>query len=253
MQTVGGFVADPADVLRCNSGVRFLMADDWYVRSPEGERGPFGFPELLNFIREGRVGGADEVKCTLEGRWIRADAIDLHAAEGSGAVAELQTRSKQNSPRGAATKTVHSRWSILRDEILDRYNPRIVWLLVILGGWLCVNYFVLDALNPYAAEQNYELQFSQIYDEMQRYQQDNTTDAQWDAFATNSRQVVEPIIQKLQQNVSPEHPIRQHLLWAGRDCLLPALQNRQSWTPDLQDRLQQHLQQAQTLLSQARS
>ncbi len=226
------------------------MAEDWFVRSADGERGPFQFSELMDLIHSGRVGAENEVKCTLEGRWIRADSIQSQAAVGAAEVEALRIRQESMAVQQTGEVTRPSRLTLFLEEIRERLEPRIVWPVVIVSGWLLINYFVLQALHPYQAERDYLKQLEWVRDDLQHYKEAGITGAKWEDFADKTLDVVQPIVRRLESNAGAEYPVRQHLLWAGRDCIIPALQEPANLNEELEQRLQQHLNFAASLLEQ---
>ncbi len=230
------------------------MAEKWYVRSPDGDRGPFEFPEVLGLIRTGNLGSDDDIKCTLEGHWVKVGAIDLNATEGTGNAEALAkaTRPGKRGNRGnaasASSRPQPSWFEIIYEEITDRLDPRFLWVVVIIAVWLGINFFVLRMMNPYEAERTYLEQFVTIRDELLRHRQAELNETEWAAFSTRSRAEVQRIVGKLKRGATAEHPVRRHLLWAGKDCLLPALNNPDGLTPELQQRLDKYISQVTTAL-----
>ena len=232
------------------------MAEKWYVRSPDGDRGPFEFPEVLGLIRTGSLGGDDDIKCTLEGHWIKAGAIDLDAAEGTGkaeALAKATRPEKRRNAASASSRPQPSRLEIIYEEITDRLDPRFLWVAVIIAAWLGVNFFVLRMMNPYEAERTYLEQFVAIRDELSRHRQTELNEAEWAEFSTRSRAEVQRIVGKLKRGATAEHPVRRHLLWAGKDCLLPGLQDPQAFTPEIEQRFELYMNQASMALTASSS
>ncbi|QDU46695.1 hypothetical protein Mal52_52170 [Symmachiella dynata] len=232
------------------------MAEKWYVRSPDGDRGPFEFPEVLGLIRTGNLGGDDDIKCTLEGHWIKAGAIDLDAAEGTGnaeALAKATRPGKRRSAASASSPPQSSWFENIYEAITDRLGPRFLWVVVIIGVWLGINFFIVRMMNPYEAERTYLKQFVTIRDELLRHRQAELSEAEWAAFSTQSRAEVQRIVGKLKRGATAEHPVRRHLLWAGNDCLLPGLQDAEAFTPEIEQRFERYMNQALMALNASRS
>lgn len=235
------------------------MAEKWYVRSPDGDRGPFEFPEVLGLIRTGNLGSDDDIKCTLEGHWVKVGAIDLNATEGTGNAEALAkaTRPGKRGNRGnaasASSRPQPSWFEIIYEEITDRLDPRFLWVVVIIAVWLGINFFVLRMMNPYEAERTYLEQFVTIRDELLRHRQAELSEAEWAAFSTQSGAEVERIVAKLKRGATADHPVRRHLLWAGNDCLLPGLQDPQAFTPEIEQRFEIFINQASMLLNASSS
>jgi hypothetical protein len=227
------------------------MAENWYVRSPDGDRGPFEFSEMLGLIRVGSLGGDDDIKCTLDGHWIKASAIDLHAAEGTGNAETLVKAARpgrRRNPKSAASRPRPSRMIRIYEEIADRVHPRIVWVIVIIAVWAGVNFFVARMLHPYEAEAKYLERFVAIRDELLRHRDADLSEPAWTKFSAQSRDEVQRIVAKLKRGATADHPVRRHLLWAGKDCLLPGLAGRQAFTPEIEQRFELYVNQASTAL-----
>lgn len=235
------------------------MAEKWYVRSPDGDRGPFEFPEVLGLIRTGNLGSDDDIKCTLEGHWIKVGAIDLNATEGTGNAEALAkaTRPGKRGNRGnaasASSRPQPSWFEIIYEEITDRLDPRFLWVVVIIAVWLGINFFVLRMMNPYEAERTYLEQFVTIRDELLRHRQAELSEAEWAAFSTQSGAEVERIVAKLKRGATADHPVQRHLFWAGKDCLLPGLKDAQAFTPEIEQRFELYMNQASMALNASRS
>lgn len=226
------------------------MAENWFVRSPEGDRGPFGFAEVLGLIRSGLLGADDEIKCSLDGQWIKVNRIDLDATEGSGKVKALTkaTQPIRRMSSAAATKPKADPFTALVEMISDRMSPRIVWPVVLIAVWILINYIVLRSINPYETEREYLDQFVAIGDELARFRDTKDQAQGWEKFAGQSHQIVARIVDDLQKTAAAEHPMRRHLLWAGKNCLLPGLDGPEAFTPELQERFDMHIRQAQLAL-----
>jgi len=227
------------------------MSESWYVRSSDGDRGPFEFTELLGLIRSDSLGGEDEVKCSLDGHWIKVNTIDLQAAEGTGnldSLVKVKNPSRPKSSEGSS-RPQPSRLVLIWEEIYDRTNPRFVWPIVIVAVWLGANYLVTRIINPYATERGFQTRLVEIRDQLAQLEAAKTEGSAWEDFAIPARAEVTRIAGKLESGATAEHPVRRHLFWAARDCLLPGLKEPKAFTPEQQQRFDRYMSQVNTALS----
>ncbi len=117
----------------------------------------------------------------------------------------------------------------MTERLRDGLSDAASWaadhlLLVFVSGWIGANLLIL--LWPEdTADRDAYLRFLKTWQTLQRQAAD-ADEAAWDAFAADTRSWLEPAIGELEQTAGPEAPLQQHLLWIGRDHLLPALDSR---------------------------
>ncbi|MFO1093752.1 MAG: hypothetical protein U0992_10640 [Planctomycetaceae bacterium] len=73
----------------------------------------------------------------------------------------------------------------------------------------------------YPADREIRTTYVEIWNEYLKLQEAKTTKEQWQAFSKSSESRLTPLIEGLATRTDAETPLRRHLLWAGRDCLVP--------------------------------
>jgi hypothetical protein len=98
-------------------------------------------------------------------------------------------------------------------------------LAAALGLILVANLFALyDPANP---NRERHQAFSGMWNRMQLLRDQQASPDAWEELAGEIPATIQPIIGVLNQESDVHHPIEQHLLWAGRDYLLPLLKEYQ--------------------------
>jgi hypothetical protein len=93
-------------------------------------------------------------------------------------------------------------------------------LLVAMLLFVALNAILFATMKPpYAEERKSLATLLDIRDELRVLQMRAATDAEWLDFRSKSERTLAPIIADLEKTASADQPIRQHLLWAGRDNL----------------------------------
>lgn len=102
--------------------------------------------------------------------------------------------------------------------LLDRPSG---WALL-LGLWLSANAVIFFWPQDQTDKKYYET-FAGIWSSAREFQASNSKE-EWDEFTAKSLAQLAPIIDELEEDANPRYPAKQHLLWAGRDCLRPLLE-----------------------------
>lgn len=126
--------------------------------------------------------------------------------------------------------------------------PRLA--LVVVGVFVVTNALILllapDVFGP--DHRNYHT-FLSIWDEMKQMRERGSPLLEWNAFAEQASARLAPIIAELEESADVRQPVKQHLLWAGRDCLLPMLRNAHVRRSHSEEQFQQHMNRASELLA----
>jgi hypothetical protein len=112
-------------------------------------------------------------------------------------------------------------------EKVDQFAEFVArhWLpfaLVGLWGALNLGIYIYSRFD-YATEREIVAAYVEVWNEYIALQDSKATEAQWQAFKDTATPRLQPLVDELTTNTSSQTPARRHLLWAGRDCLLPLI------------------------------
>jgi hypothetical protein len=112
-----------------------------------------------------------------------------------------------------------------KQRSLDKWKSR--WpLLTVIGAWVLANGIILFWPQD-DADRDYYNTYVSVWRALEEFRAKRAQAAEWTEFSAAQRSQLEPIIEDLNDDASPEAPTKQHLLWAGRDYLLPILQGKE--------------------------
>ena len=117
-------------------------------------------------------------------------------------------------------------------------------VLLVVVAWV----FVFRSAPPVDFQKIYYT-FEDVYDEVKQKRELGASRANWKIFASNSREKIQQRIDEMTNSSDPDGPLTQHLMKAGRDCLLPILKDPKELSPDLEGQFQKHMNEAKKLLA----
>lgn len=188
----------------------------WYLRIDGHNYGPATRTDLERFLQPPRLCSVMEVKCG-DGVWFtiaRHETIDKVLAKVGIVVEPVQEPSHPSS-------TSRSQGGALRDFCgglgawLVHHRRKAARVLVY--GGLGVAAF-LAFRDPYVGDREFLSRYETLWREARRFGTE-TTDSDWRTFADRRIAELEPILRELERSASVHQPIRQNLLFAGRDHL----------------------------------
>jgi len=106
------------------------------------------------------------------------------------------------------------------------FVPTALLLLVV------VNVVLGILAQPDVLNQERHKALSDVYQRMERLRNDRAAPEAWDEFVRDARHELEPLLARLEKEADVHHPIEQHLLWAGRDYLLPLIEQQRMVAAD---------------------
>ncbi|MBL8851884.1 MAG: hypothetical protein JNG89_19585 [Planctomycetaceae bacterium] len=125
-------------------------------------------------------------------------------------------------PRGPGIITLLRYWLNEGADRLAEFIARFWIPFAIAALWGAVNLGLYIYSNlDYASEREILTAYVEVWNEYLKLQEAETTEAQWKSFKEAAAPRLQPLVDELTSNTSSSTPIRRHLLWAGRDCLLP--------------------------------
>jgi len=152
------------------------------------------------------------------------DSIDSAGRSPSSAI-EPPAAAAPRIPRPASFQSAGrvSYRELLREHW---FVPTALVLLVV------VNVVLGILAQPDVVNQERHKALSDVYQRMERLRSDRAAPEAWDEFVRDARHELEPLLARLEQEADVHHPIEQHLLWAGRDYLLPLIEQQRSVAAD---------------------
>ncbi len=198
-------------------------AHDWYYRMGERERGPLTLAQLKDLVASsGEVAREIVVRRHTDGEWVSYESIDgatarrLHADRSSrpalASAAALADSSRHGDAMGTASP-VFKRGPNLRRGL------RADWLVV--AGvlvWAGVNLVLWNVLDPFRRTENRYFQI--LTNAAQKARDAQALDATARGrMAASVVEEIKPIVEDLKKSANASEPVRQHLLWAGKDQL----------------------------------
>jgi hypothetical protein len=109
------------------------MASQYYLHNEGKETGPFGFRDLVDLVREGKLRDSDLVRYSWTNEWKRADSLVglFHMAQRrpKGLIEPNQSPDDSDSvgsvePADPGSEEFNSRWSSTVDEALAKVTAR---------------------------------------------------------------------------------------------------------------------------------
>jgi len=198
-------------------------ARDWYYRIGERERGPLTLTQLKDLVAtSGEVAREIMVRHRTDGEWVSYASIDgatasrLHADWSNRPASSPAAALADSPPRGASVGTVSpvfKRRPNLRSRLRADW-PIVAGVLV----WAAVNLILWNALDPFRRTENRYFQI--LTNAAQKARDAQALDAgERGRLAASVVQEIKPIVEELQISANASEPVRQHLLWAGKDHL----------------------------------
>lgn len=205
----------------------------WYLRIDGQVFGPAMRAQLEHFLRPPRLCKRMEVICTSQSSdWhvigpdeTLADVLQL-VGISTHEEAEAQWSDQEDSRETSAAEKNGQAWVTIASWI--KTHAGMIAIVVIM---IIVNFgFYIASRDPHTREREILTQYESIWEEMHFYDPD--TGDEWWSFVDNSLSELEPVLKELEQTADVAHPLRQNLLFAGRDHLVPLLKSGEPPAPD---------------------
>jgi hypothetical protein len=98
------------------------------------------------------------------------------------------------------------------------------------------------------SERTQYAQLDEVWQEIRGLRDRRASDQEWSAFAAEAREKVQPIVKNLKRTAHADDPVRQHLLWAAEDYLLPMLDDARAAPSESEKRFAEHMTEARRLM-----
>lgn len=249
--------------------------DRWYCRLNDTVHGPVTAEQLNRLALAGRLQAEDEVRLGKEGAWTPAGlfpelfepdedhpvGIDLEQlmANRSEIVQETGSDGSPGHSENLAGMMRHSQAEMIRDpekfrrveEVEEelttadrlRKNARYIVLLVIGLGILLAR--MLPSSD--ADIETFRL-YQSIYDRFVEIRENGADTTKYNALKEESVPKIKPILDDLDKTASAAEPVKQHLLWAGKDHLIPMLDDARSEPSENEEFFVDHMENARKIL-----
>jgi hypothetical protein len=248
-------VSSPVEFASSKVDIRASVPELWFYKLDDREHGPISLDELTELAAvSGETAREIVIRKNGEDSWIPLDSLtketfapnskpDSHFGRMDGHAA---TARSARPPATRRTDAYRSHSIVERTISAFRRN---VDLLVAATLLVALNAILFATMQPpLASERKYFDALRGIRDEFHSLGQRKTSPDEWRDFRARAEGALEPIIKDLEKTADAAHPIRQHLLWAGRDNLAEMLSRAGQPVPNLaavdEDRLlfEQHME-----------
>ncbi len=99
------------------------------------------------------------------------------------------------------------------------------------------------------SDEKYLTQLEAIYNQFKSLRDSNASEAEFQALATKAQAEVLPWANDWYKRPLSKYPARQHMMWAGKDYLLPMIQSARLKTNDDETQFLRHLGEARSLVT----
>ncbi|MGE3314843.1 MAG: DUF4339 domain-containing protein [Planctomycetaceae bacterium] len=200
----------------------------WFYKLADRARGPLPLEELRSLAEvSGETAREIVVRRAGDETWIPLDAISDskdpsrldEASRVSESAAALRTSGHPATQRSARSNRPLS--TLERTFGAVRRNQDLLAAGVLL---VALNAILFAAMRPaLSQEQKYFANLQGIVDELDHLSRRPTSAEEWQEFRTRAEASLQPMVRNLEESAGAAQPIRQHLLWAGRDHLMEML------------------------------
>jgi hypothetical protein len=228
-----------------------MMSERWHFQIDGKRYGPVETADLERFLAPPRLCRFMELRKEGTDEWIAiGPRDDLQTAyKRLGVVPPPPKAKSAGEPAVASQADTAVKVASTAPAVAERTDISFGWLRTLLLPWYwfmaAVDRFaefvarhwvpfalaaLLGAINlgiyiyskyDYASEGEVLATYVEVWNEYIKLTEAETTEAQWKAFKEKATPRLQPLIDDLLGNTSAQTPTRRHLLWAGRDCLLP--------------------------------
>jgi hypothetical protein len=217
-------VAEPPTRDDVESLKKEIAPDEWFYKLDDRERGPIELEELASLADvSGETAREIVVRRRGEETWIPLDALrapvqdqqSLETGSNSAHSTVSTDRVVRTSVRWQGTAPAPSRGA--RFLAFLRRNVDLIGSVLVLVGLNAILYATVKP--PLSEEHRYFDTMRALRGEVETLQLRKASADDWNAFRIRSEETLNPIVKELERTANADRPIRQHLLWAGRDNL----------------------------------
>jgi len=227
----------------------------WYIWNGTKPVGPIFYTRLKQMAHKGELSAETQVRMGTTGDWITPGSIsDFEFPDA--ARAEPESAEPTQIPESDAEPSSGILW-IIREYLdgmlqgfsdlwggIRRFVSWVVFAVVFIAlGVVLSRQFSMNWLfwsNPIAT-------YATIWEELKQKRNAQASPEEWEVFATRARRETASIVARLERTASPQTPMDQQLLWAGRDYLPKMLTDARTEESAAERKFAEHLQRAQWL------
>lgn len=198
----------------------------WYYKLDDREHGPIPIEELKSLAAvSGETANEIVVRSGRSGEWIALGSLAGEYAVPEGdrpphSTPSLDTPERATSPASRFRARPRTAMTVGRLAWLRR-NLDLLAAAVL---FVAINAILLAMSQPRNSEERRYLEILRgLHQEIGQLQRRGATAAEWQELRLRSERKLQPVLADLERTASATNPIRQHLLWAGRDHLLEML------------------------------
>lgn len=166
--------------------------------------------------------------------------------EGPEDVPESEDSASATAPPVAPRPVVPKRRR-QRKTLFALLHVRPKWVFLALGVILllvCLRYISFDWTTP---DQRIYGAYASFWSEFKELRERKAGESEWAEFFRRVLVQNDPLVEELERTANSAHPVRQHLLWAGRDFLPQMMSDAKSEPSESERRLQHCLEEANRL------
>lgn len=241
-----GEVAEFSDLIDGNVGhfEESSQSSGWFYKIDGEIKGPCSASELLHLHDDGTLLSGDLIRQERCETWLAYGHCEMDIEKARLEDCPHESQPDQTSGPSAdadadiavaksTQKAIPQRIRQRRRRIRSNRRYSFVNLVqrhrLALGVVLLIaisNLAVLAVPNHDADREVYEL-YAELWATVERMDERSASPDEWSEFGDSVRGNLEPIISRLEEEADVRHPVKQNLMWAGRDNLLPAIDRHQ--------------------------
>ena len=203
----------------------------WYLRIDGKEFGPITRSQMEFFLRPPRLCSLLQVMCTVqEGVWhsiARHETIDKVLSKFG--IEDLPVKTSTVPITQTSQASAYSP-SAISSRIRDRFEDAVAWFVkyriesLVVVAFIAINAAILIASADTTGRDREILnRYESIWKSTRELSTKKASDDEWKTFADASIVEIEPILKELQRTANVRQPVRQSLLFGGRENLLRIL------------------------------
>lgn len=212
------------------SGGGGVSTEQWYFRIDGREYGPTSRDQLEKFLAPPRLCKSLEVMCSIrEGHWslIANDVTVEMVLERFGIVDDPVSEVAPSRPVYRAPNPIVEWFRETVEWVIERLVKHARVILAVVGLIalnIAIMYFFAD---PVARELEIVSRYELLWNSALKLGSSEASGDDWRAFADNAESELAPLIKEVARSASVQNPVRQELLFLGRDHLRPMLEAKE--------------------------
>lgn len=201
-------------------------SDLWYYKLDDREHGPIPIEELQSLAAvSGETANEIVVRSGRDGAWTPLGSLAAEHSKPEGDHPQFSTPSL-DTPKPATSPSSRFRTRPKTAMAVGQlaWLRRNLDLMAAAVLFVAINALLLAMSQPRDSEERRYLEILRgLHQEIGQLQRRGASATEWQEFRLRSERKLQPVLADLERTASAANPIRQHLLWAGRDHLLEML------------------------------